>query len=76
MRRGGFRLAGGDPFGEPIEVRAGHQEVVDPLLVGPPAVALALADPEATIYLAHATRGRAPIEPELEKVIREIGADD
>lgn len=39
-------------------------------------VALSLADPEATIYLAHATRSRAPIGPELEKVIPEIGAEN
>lgn len=39
-------------------------------------VALSLVDPEAIIYLAHSTRSREPIEPELEKVIHEIGADD
>ncbi|HEU4585441.1 MAG TPA: universal stress protein [Gemmatimonadaceae bacterium] len=39
-------------------------------------VALSLVDPEAIIYLAHATRSKEPVEAELEKVIHEIGADD
>lgn len=39
-------------------------------------VALSLVDPEAIIYLAHATRSKEPIEPELEKVIHELGMED
>lgn len=39
-------------------------------------VALSLVDPQAIIYLAHATRSREPIVQELERVRREIGADD
>lgn len=37
-------------------------------------VALSLVDPEATIYLVHATRSREPLEEELERVSEAIGA--
>jgi len=39
-------------------------------------VALSLVDPEATIFLAHATRGKESLEGELELVKHAIGADE
>lgn len=38
-------------------------------------VALSLVDPEAVVYLAHATRGKEPLVEELERVRTEIGGE-